>query len=283
MSVQGITSDMTDTTARAKSAAAKPPRRKARGSGTSVAIGISLAVHAAIAAYVVTTQFTLKAPEIKETDPVLVEMVPLRKSPPPRPAVTSDQPKPETPVVEPKPVIQPRETPPPVTQPLAPLNMAPVKTAQPQPPVAAPAAAKAAPAATPQPRNDFVGVDVDMALSNNPPPPYPPQAKARHEEGTVQLRLQVRADGSVGEVQVQSSSGSMRLDRAAIDAVKRWKFRAATKGGQPVDSWAVVPITFGFKRGDGGRGRDHHGDRRGRPGGHPDRPFDSEQTSGDTQ
>ena len=140
---------------------------------------------------------------------------------------------------------------------------------------AAPAAAppKPEPAAeTPaaaQPRNDFVGVDVESALNSNPPPAYPPQAKARREEGTVQLRLQVRPDGSVGEVQVQASSGSMRLDRAAIDSVKRWKFRPATRGGQAVESWATVPITFGLRRGDRRRGHDHNS-------------LASEQTSGDS-
>ncbi|WP_343684620.1 TonB family protein [Asticcacaulis sp.] len=248
MTVQTIPSDMTDAAPRPQQAWSRPVvPRKRTGGGASLAIGVSLAVHAVLAAYIVSTQFRLTTPAFEETAPVVVEMVPIesRRSPP-KPVITPDTPKPETPVAEPKPMLQPRETPAPVVAQVAPLDMAPVKAPPVPAPVAAPVVAKAAPAV--QPRNDFVGVDVDMALSTNPPPAYPPQAKARREEGTVQLRLQVRSDGTVGEVQVQASSGSMRLDRAAIDSVKRWKFRPATRSGQAVESWATVPITFGLKR-----------------------------------
>lgn len=268
MTAQSILTDANGTRRGERMVSAPVKRRRGGGGGVSAAIGVSLAVHAALAAYVVSTQFRLTAPEIEETAPVVVEMVPIQsRRAPPKPVITPDTPKPETPVVEPKPTLQTRETPTPVVAQVAPLDMAPVKAPPVQAPVAAPVVAKAAPAA--QPRNDFVGVDVDMALSTNPAPAYPPQARARREEGTVQLRLQVRPDGSVGEVQVQASSGSMRLDRAAIDSVKRWKFRPATRGGQAVESWATVPITFGLKRGDRRRGHDHNS-------------LASEQTPGDS-
>ncbi|MCA1935047.1 MAG: energy transducer TonB [Asticcacaulis sp.] len=269
MTAQSILTDANGTTRSERSVSAPVRRRKGTGGGASVAIGVSLAVHAALAAYIVSTQFSLTTPEVEETAPVVVEMVPIEsRRAPLKPVITPDIPKPETPVVEPKPMLQPRETPAPVVAQVAPLDMAPVKAPPVQAPVAAPFVAKPAPAAA-QPRNEFVGVDVESALNSNPPPAYPPQAKARREEGTVQLRLQVRPDGSVGEVQVQASSGSMRLDRAAIDSVKRWKFRPATRGGQAVESWATVPITFGLRRGDRRRGHDHNS-------------LASEQTSGDS-
>jgi len=281
MSVQGITSHLPDEAARV--CAAPASRRKEgkgrAGGGTTMAIAVSIAIHAAIAAYVVTTQFVLTPAPVVETDPVLVEMVPIaskRQPKPPAPNKPETQTQVQTPPVAPEPVIQTRETPTPAAPVSAPLITAPAKTPQAEP------VKSTAPSSSPAPsapaRNDFVGVDVDMALSNNPPPAYPPQAKARHEEGTVQLRLQVRADGSVGEVQLLSSSGSMRLDRAAMEAVRGWRFRPATRGGQAVESWATVPITFGFRRGDGRRGPDGH---RGRRGG--DRPPFAEQPTGDIQ
>ncbi|MFT4089574.1 MAG: energy transducer TonB [Asticcacaulis sp.] len=233
--------------------------------GAAIAIGISLAIHGALAVYLVTTRYIIPAPEVQETEAILVSMGPMVTPQP------DEKPQPPRPPVESKPIIQPRPTPTPLIQQVPPLPLPPIKPDEgpPAPPVQGPVAVSLsarAPAAVAGPQNDFVGVDVDMALTNNPPPAYPPQAKARHEQGTVILRLQVRGDGSVGDIQVRTSSGSMRLDQAATDAVRRWKFKPATQGGRPVDSWAVVPITFGFKKAGDRRRPD-----RGRPGGADDR------------
>ena len=43
---------------------------------------------------------------------------------------------------------------------------------------------------------------------------------------------------------INTSSGSDRLDRAALDAVRRWKFVPARLGDTPVDAWVLVPIAF---------------------------------------
>jgi protein TonB len=45
-------------------------------------------------------------------------------------------------------------------------------------------------------------------------------------------------------VEVKSSSGFTRLDRAAADAVKTWRFNPATIDGKAVDKSYEVPITF---------------------------------------
>jgi protein TonB len=78
-----------------------------------------------------------------------------------------------------------------------------------------------------------------------PVPVYPAASRRNLEQGTVTLRVQVRADDSLGFVDVKTGSGSPRLDAAAIEAVKRAKFAAAkTKSGKGADSVLVVPITF---------------------------------------
>jgi len=45
-------------------------------------------------------------------------------------------------------------------------------------------------------------------------------------------------------VTVAASSQSRDLDRAALDAVRRWRFRPAQRDGQPVAGTVVVPIEF---------------------------------------
>ena len=78
-----------------------------------------------------------------------------------------------------------------------------------------------------------------------PAPLYPAASRRNQEQGTVTLRVQVRADESVGFVDVKVGSGFARLDAAAVDAAKRAKYAAAkTKSGKSVDSVLVVPVAF---------------------------------------
>jgi protein TonB len=74
--------------------------------------------------------------------------------------------------------------------------------------------------------------------------PYPIDALRRHEQGTVVLRVLVDAGGNVLTVEIETSSGSPRLDRAARDAVKLWSFNPAKHGGVALSAWARVPVTF---------------------------------------
>jgi periplasmic protein TonB len=74
--------------------------------------------------------------------------------------------------------------------------------------------------------------------------PYPTEALRRHEQGTVILRVLVDAEGKVLTVEIETSSGSPRLDRAARDAVKSWSFNPAKHGGVALSAWARVPVSF---------------------------------------
>ncbi|MEP6484113.1 MAG: energy transducer TonB [Rudaea sp.] len=74
--------------------------------------------------------------------------------------------------------------------------------------------------------------------------PYPIDAARMREQGTVILRVLVGADGKVLTVEIETSSGSSRLDRAAREAVKTWLFNPARHGGVATSAWAKVPISF---------------------------------------
>lgn len=119
--------------------------------------------------------------------------------------------------------------------------------AEPSPPVAAaPSAPPAAPrAATPA---SEAAAHTEPSFSadylNNPAPVYPPLAKRMGEQGKVMLRVFVEPDGLPSQVAVRTSSGSARLDDAAVDTVRRWKFVAARRGAEPIGAWVIVPINF---------------------------------------
>lgn len=79
---------------------------------------------------------------------------------------------------------------------------------------------------------------------NNPPPVYPTLARRLGEQGRVMLRVQVRADGTPAEVEINRSSGFFRLDRAALEAVRKWRFVPAQQGDAPVAASVLVPVSF---------------------------------------
>jgi TonB family protein len=79
-------------------------------------------------------------------------------------------------------------------------------------------------------------------------PEYTAEAMDQRIEGTVLLSVVVRADGSVGDVNVTQSLDSVYgLDAMAVEAMKQWEFTPGTKDGQPVDVAVTVEMTFTLK------------------------------------
>ncbi|QQQ03355.1 energy transducer TonB [Lysobacter enzymogenes] len=82
------------------------------------------------------------------------------------------------------------------------------------------------------------------ALARNPQPQYPVAALRRGEGGTVVLRVNVGADGKADQVALARRSGSRDLDRAAMVAVRDWRFKPATRNGREVASVVEQPVEF---------------------------------------
>lgn len=81
----------------------------------------------------------------------------------------------------------------------------------------------------------------------NPPPVYPEISRRAKEEGTVWLNTQVDSKGRAIQVEIAKSSGYSRLDQAAREAVRRWRFKPARTGGVAVESSVQIPVTFRLK------------------------------------
>ncbi|MEO5963282.1 MAG: energy transducer TonB [Thermomonas sp.] len=79
---------------------------------------------------------------------------------------------------------------------------------------------------------------------SRPPPSYPREALRRGIGGTVRVKATIAPDGSVERMEVADSSGDRYLDRAAMDAVRRWRFTPAMRNGQPVSATVVIPVDF---------------------------------------
>jgi protein TonB len=85
-------------------------------------------------------------------------------------------------------------------------------------------------------------VDISSRAMN--PPQYPPSALRAGIEGTVILVVDVDANGNVTGVSVEKSSRNRDLDRAAMQAARRWKFSPSIVNGQPAAGRVRVPVDF---------------------------------------
>ena len=82
------------------------------------------------------------------------------------------------------------------------------------------------------------------APTYSPEPPYTPQARRDKIEGSVDLWIDIDSQGNVTDAQEASKPVGDGLDEKAIETVKTWKFKPATRNGVPVPVRVKVVITF---------------------------------------
>lgn len=96
---------------------------------------------------------------------------------------------------------------------------------------------------------------IDITSRNMSPPRYPPAAFRAGIQGEVSLSVDVDANGNVTNVAVDKSSRNRDLDRAAMEAARKWRFNAAkSSSGAPMAGRVRVPVTFALDGGDSSNG-----------------------------
>ena len=188
------------------------------------------------------TPAPVQSPEPKPLEvPLLttqLESAPIIQTPPePEPPKPPEpqRPEPERPQPKPKP---------PETAPLAPKPIE-RQPAAPRANASTTSTTRGEPAAT---RSDadttLTGARFDADYLHNPAPAYPSYSRRMKERGSVFVLVQVSAEGSALQVTLHQSSGYDRLDEAALQAIKQWRFVPAKRGTTPVPASVVVPIQF---------------------------------------
>lgn len=76
------------------------------------------------------------------------------------------------------------------------------------------------------------------------PPRYPMRAKKLRLEGYVKLGFVIDEEGMVESVEVLESEPEGIFDKAAINAIKRWKFKAKMENGKALKQRASQVIEF---------------------------------------
>lgn len=89
-----------------------------------------------------------------------------------------------------------------------------------------------------------VGGDVKApVLLQRADPVYPEEARAARISGIVIVEVVIDKNGEVRDAVILKDLPN-GLGQAAVDAVKQWKFKPATKDGQPVDVLFNLTVNF---------------------------------------
>jgi protein TonB len=126
--------------------------------------------------------------------------------------------------------------PPTPREPEKPVVAAPTPSPQPTPTSPAPT--------PPSNRGGTGGATRGAVARHSPRPSYPSGAREAGEEGDVVLRLNVDVEGRVTDVEVVSSTASVRLREAAISTARRWTFEPATDSGRRAATTVVRRFAF---------------------------------------
>ncbi|KIG10943.1 energy transducer TonB [Caballeronia concitans] len=214
------------------------------------ACALVLAIHAALLGVALTMRHE-PPPRPIETKTITAQLVSETPQPAPQPVAVESPPTPQPPKPVPKPQpkpkvkpkVEPKPTPMPVTE--APSQIAapapdPAPPAPPQPaprPPAAPALGK--------PTMDLAAPKNVARLSCNiAQPDYPAMSRRRGETGTTMVKLTVGLSGKIEDVKLQKSSGSSRLDDAALEAVRSSACKPYKENGEAIRATATVPFVF---------------------------------------
>jgi len=104
-------------------------------------------------------------------------------------------------------------------------------------------AASGTPQAGP-PRAVRVGGNVQPArLLKMPKPAYPTAARERGVHGMVALYCVILKDGTVGSLTPALDADPLLIEAAAA-AVRNWRYQPAALNGQPVETQALVTLSF---------------------------------------
>lgn len=166
----------------------------------------------------------VKEPERKTEPEPSSEPEPPQK---PEPAVKPPPPPPPPPPLPPPPPPPPPAPPPPAAPPAAP--------ARPSPPPAP---------AAPAPVQEKVVAKKLPSPLNRVKPRYPVSSRERGEQGDTFVEIEISRDGKAESVRVSKSSGYPELDKAALAAARRMRFRPAEKNGRRTPSKAILPVRF---------------------------------------
>ncbi|HLV80386.1 MAG TPA: TonB family protein [Chthonomonadaceae bacterium] len=121
------------------------------------------------------------------------------------------------------------------------------KATQPAPPVTPPPVeTKPAPVTKPMPSAPATPAftQAEPLPDHSPLPSIPDDMRGDSLDKSCVAEFTVEPDGAPSDIKIVQSSGYEELDRIALDTARQWRFKPATREGQPVQSQVRLHIEF---------------------------------------
>lgn len=197
-----------------------------------------------VCAGLMTVMATMLAPKITTIptfgDPIEIFDVKEKKPPPPEPKKPEPQPKAQEvyqPVVK-VPTTQPDLTPIKTTTELDAFNPLP------DPGLPAGTGGGTAPEPVKPAPLPYIGASVDPRFAGAFQPDYPSSEIRLQREGRVTVRVLVGTDGRVKAVEKVNATSDAFFEATRSRALAKWRFKPATRGGTPEESWKQYSVKF---------------------------------------
>ena len=180
-------------------------------------------------------------PPMTRIEQRLVVMSLMAPPPPPRPTLAKAAPVKTAVVAAPLPLVAAPTLPTrPAAAAIAPEPaLRPAEESRPEPDPVGPAAPPAS-----APSAMATATDLSATMIAARPPSYPILSRRNREQGTVTLAVRLSLDGQVDTVSIARSSGFDRLDKAALAAVKHWRWSPTMREGRAVAVAGLVRMPF---------------------------------------
>lgn len=198
-----------------------------------------------VCAGMMTVMATMLAPKIIPIEkvfgePIVTYNVPKDEPPPPVEPVKPTEVLPRTPLITvPKPVVEPPLAGPTIhttdviTPPLPPL-----------PPVGGTGGGAGVVEPVKPATPPYIGAAVDPRYASGFQPDYPSQEIRLGREGRVTVRVLVGTDGRVKAVEKVNATSDAFFEATRSRALAKWRFKPATRGGTPEESWKQYSVKF---------------------------------------
>ena len=95
-----------------------------------------------------------------------------------------------------------------------------------------------------EPAPPLIGAIRDKRYAEDFQPTYPAARLRSQEDGKVTVKVLVGANGRVKAIEQLSATGSDFFEATRRQALSKWRFKPATRGGVAEESWMTLTVSF---------------------------------------
>jgi len=88
----------------------------------------------------------------------------------------------------------------------------------------------------------------NLVLAKYVPPTFPEAARRSGMSGWVDIQLLVKPDGSVSDVIIMGAEPAGVFEQAAVDAVRKWRYKPVERDGHAIDQRARLRMKFALDK-----------------------------------